>query len=647
MVHNTQDESYVPASQQVPSSSGDPFLDPSSHPSEPQTSFASYIPGASTLGHLTNGRILNSILDEYDDNEVEQIEHFKYKQVLDRKLNVRSIIGLSFSIMGVPFGMSSTLWITLVDGGNVTMLYGWLIVTFFSLCVILSLSEIISKYPTSGGVYHFSALLSNPKYSLVSSWFTGWFLLIGSWTYIVSIMFSGSQFILSIWGLRNIDLYKEDIIFVLVIYYAILAFSGFINYKFPLYLDAINRACIYWSLGTILLIDFLLIIFAKRTNSIKEILTNFDNTRSGWPDALAFIVGLAGSAYTMNGYGMILSMTDEVKNPERNMPKGMISSILITSFNGLIYILPILTILPKMKLLLDDTPEVMPIDLIFKFSFESYVISFLLVLLLVGTVLFQSIGSITTASRTTYAFARDGGLPYKEMWTRVDSVEKDTVPKNAIFLSMGIGAILPCVAVISESAFNSFMGSCVMTLTLSNGLPILCLLLNKRKKVKGGAFRLKRVGYICNTLSLFWVCLLCMIMSLPPVIKGLSWKNMNYASLVTIGFLTFATIGFKVWGQKTFEGPQIDSDYFELHNLEARGRQAVETGEDNFVIGDDEDDTNEHSFTSNGQQIHYEAPKPVLPTYASTMAGNTKLAHDDSFINSDETEVIFDASKEV
>lgn len=483
MNHTTQDELYSQIDERIPSSSsGDPFLNAPSHPSVPQNSLTSYIPGVSTLGHLTHG--LNSILDEYDDNEVEQIEHFKYKQVLERKLSVRSIIGLSFSIMGVPFGMSSTLWITLVDGGNVTMLYGWLIVTFFSLCVILSLSEIISKYPTSGGVYHFSALLSAPKYSLISSWFTGWFLLIGSWTYIVSIMFSGSQFILSIWGLRNIDLYKEDVIFVLIIFYGILAFSGFVNYKFPLYLDAINKACIFWSLGTILLIDLLLIIFAKRTNSIKEILTNFDNSRSGWPDPLAFIVGLAGSAYTMNGYGMILSMTDEVKNPERNMPKGMISSILITSFNGLIFILPILTILPKMTLLLDETPEVMPIDLIFKFSFESYIISFLLVLLLVGTVLFQSIGSITTASRATYAFARDGGLPYKEMWTRIDSVEKDTVPKNAIFLSMGIAAILPSIAVISESAFNSFMGSCVMTLTLSNGLPILCLLLNKRKKLK-------------------------------------------------------------------------------------------------------------------------------------------------------------------
>lgn len=442
----------------------------------------------------------------------------------------------------------------------------------------------------------------------------------------MSIMFSGAQFILSIFGLKN-SYYKEDILLVLLVYFCLLIFCGFINYKFQHYLDRINRACILWSLGTILIIDFLLIFFAKRTHSIKDILTTFDNSRSGWPDGLAFIVGLLGSAYTMNGYGMIFSMTDEVKNPERNMPKGAISSILITFFNGLIFILPLLTILPEMKLLLDDTPEIMPIDLIFKFSIESYVISFLLVLLLVGTVLFQGIGSITTASRTAYAFARDGGLPYKEKWTTVDATEEDIVPKNAIFLSMGIATVLPCIAVISESAFNSFMGACVMTLTISNGIPIVCLMVDKRRKVKGGAFRLGPLGWVFNTLSCFWVILLSLAMSMPPVLKGLKWYNMNYASFVTVGFLGFATLGYKWWGQRSFEGPQVDSDYFELHNMEARR-------DESFLIDEEE----EMTFESNGKKVSFDAPRPISPSYASMMTGSTKRDEDS------EREVLFDSN---
>ena len=124
--------------------------------------------GDSDGGDGGNGN--NNILDT-----IEQVEHFKYKQDLERKLTVTSVIGLGFSLMGVPFGLSSTLWISLMDGANVTILYGWLIVGGFSLCVILSLSEIISKYPTAGGVYHFSSVLSDEKYSNILSWFTGWF----------------------------------------------------------------------------------------------------------------------------------------------------------------------------------------------------------------------------------------------------------------------------------------------------------------------------------------------------------------------------------------------------------------------------------------------------------------------------------------
>lgn len=554
----------------------------------PPASYLSYIP--TSVQSSAPARFLRNLIID-DDDEVEHIEHFKYQQVLGRKLTVRSIIGLGFSIMGVPFGMSLTLWITLVDGGNVTMLYGWLVVTIFSIFVMLSLSEIISKYPTSGGVYHFSALLSNDKYSLISAWFTGWLLLIGSWTYIVSILFSGSQFILAIFGLKD-SFYKENIFLVLAVYFGLLMICGFINFKFSKYLEIINRACIMWSLGTILIIDILLIFYAERTHSIKEILSSFDNTRSGWPDPLAFFVGLSGSAYTMNGYGMLLSMTDEVKNPEKNMPKGLVSSILITFINGLIFILPLLTILPEMTLLLDETPEIMPIDLIFKFAIKSYVISFLLILLLVGTVIFQGIGSITTASRATYAFARDGGLPYKDMWTTVDAIDEDTVPKNAIFLSMGVSAILPVIAIISESAFNSFMGACVITLTLSNGVPIMCLMFNKRRKVKGGAFRLGKLGWIINGLACFWVVLATLALALPPVIKGLSWHSMNYASLVTVGFLLFATVCFKWYGDRNFEGPKIDSDYFELHNAHALGLTQLQQG---GLDQDDEGDDTKHS----------------------------------------------------
>lgn len=532
---------------------------------------------------LAPAALLNQMFHDADDDEIEHVEHFKYKQDLDRKLTVSSIVGLGFTLMGVPFGLSSTLWILLIDGGNVTMLYGWLLVGFFSVCVVLSLCEIIAKFPTAGGVYHFSAILSNSKYSLISSWFTGWFLLIGNWTYAVSIMFLGSQFILSIFGLKDVY-YKEDIMFVLGVYFILLTFVGFINFKFSRHLERINKACIVWSVASVFLIGTFLIIFAKRTNSIGHILTDFDNSRSGWPDPLAFMVGLQSSSFTLTGYGMLFSMTDEVKTPERNMPKGAISAIVMSVLQGLFFILAILVILPELSILLDDNPEIMPIDLVFKTATQSYIVSFLLILLLVGTVLFQAIGALTTASRNTYAFARDGGLPFKNVWVEVGSVEDAILPKNALFLSMGVCAVFSLLALLSQSAFNAFMGASVVSLALANGIPIFCLMLNKRKKIKGSAFRLRYCGWIINGISVFWVFISFFILCMPPVIKNMTWQTMNYASVVLVVLVIFVAVGYKTWGANVFTGPPIDTDYLELHNLEASTRVDTMGA---FVVEDD------------------------------------------------------------
>lgn len=554
-----------------------------------------YESGIQLIRDSAPAHLVNHLLHP-DDNEEEHVEHFMYKQQLERKLTVLSIVGLGFTLVGVPFGLSSTLWISLVDGGNVTMLYGWLVVGFFSICVVLSLSEIISKYPTSGGVYHFSAILSNEKYSSVSSWFTGWFLLIGNWLYAVSIMFSGSQFILSIFGLKDVY-YKEDTLLVLAVYFVILTLVGFVNFKFSGYLDHINKLCILWSIGTVLLIDIILLVFSKKTNSAAHTFTNFDNSRSGWPDPIAFMVGLQSSSFTLTGYGMLFSMTDEVKNPERNMPRGAVSAICMAVFQGLIFIIPILVILPALTVILDDTPEIMPIDLIFKSTTESYLVSFLLILLLVGTVGFQAIGSVTTASRSTYAFARDGGLPFKELWTQVDSVEDAIVPKNALFLSMGVCAAFSFLALISQSAFNAFMGASVVSLALANGIPILCLMLNKRRKIKGAAFRLGTLGWVVNGISVFWVFLSFFILCMPPVIKNLTWSNMNYAFAVLSCLASMAAVGYKTWGKKVFTGPLLDEDHFELLTMRKDPENLS-----NFAVGDEEEDAQ-----GKDEQVSYEA----------------------------------------
>jgi amino acid permease len=65
-----------------------------------------------------------------------------YKSELPRHLSMISILGMSFAIMAVPFGLSTTMYITLTDGQAVTILYGWIFVSIISLSIAASLAEI-------------------------------------------------------------------------------------------------------------------------------------------------------------------------------------------------------------------------------------------------------------------------------------------------------------------------------------------------------------------------------------------------------------------------------------------------------------------------------------------------------------------------
>lgn len=495
----------------------------------------------------------------YDDDNAEEVRHFHYKQELHHKFTVSSIIGLGFSLMNVPFGVASTLSIGLVCGSNVTILWGWVIFGLFSIMISLSLSEIVSKYPTSGGVYHFSSILASEKYSLVTSWFDGWYLIIGNLLMFVSYSFGGAQFILSMFGLLQSS-YKKDGLFIMLVFVGIVVISAIVNLKFQHYIDKINEFCIYWTFYTVLFADILILLFSSEFHNFKYIFTHFDASRSGWPDVIAFLIGgIQFSSMTFNGYGAIVSLSEEVKSPEKAIPKGLIYSILASTITGLIYIIPLLSVLPELSKLLDDNPDIFPIDIVLQLSTRSFLVTFMISLMIVGAVFFASIGSLTTVSRTIFSFSRDHGLPYNSLWQQLDTTnEKETVPKNALLLAVVTSVILGSFSLISTSAFNAFLGCSVMAMNIAIGIPILCLIINKRKKVRGATFKLRKFGYVVNICSCFIIILTCIILCFPPSLD-INIQSMNYSVAAFAIFSIAIGFGYTFWGRYNFVGPLLDA----------------------------------------------------------------------------------------
>src|SRR6478752_2061930 len=61
------------------------------------------------------------------------------------------------------------------NGGPIAISWGWPIISAFILIIGFCMSEILSAFPTAGGIYYWSLRLGGPAWG----WFTGWFNLVG------------------------------------------------------------------------------------------------------------------------------------------------------------------------------------------------------------------------------------------------------------------------------------------------------------------------------------------------------------------------------------------------------------------------------------------------------------------------------------
>jgi len=80
-----------------------------------------------------------------------------YKQEFRREFSPLEVFGIAFSIIGLLPSIASVLVYALPNGGPVAMVWGWVVASLGILFVGISMAELASAAPTSGGVTDFSA----------------------------------------------------------------------------------------------------------------------------------------------------------------------------------------------------------------------------------------------------------------------------------------------------------------------------------------------------------------------------------------------------------------------------------------------------------------------------------------------------------
>ncbi|PSR87766.1 Amino-acid permease [Actinidia chinensis var. chinensis] len=502
------------------------------------------------------------------DTGLARLNELGYKQELKRDLSVVSNFAFSFSIISVLTGITTLYNTGLNYGGPVVLVYGWLIAGTFTMFVGLSMAEICSSYPTSGGLYYWSAKLAGPSWAPFASWLTGWFNVVGQWAVTTSVDFSLAQLIqviiLLITGGKNGGGYDASKYVVIALHGGILLLHAIINSLPISWLSLFGQLAAAWNLVGVFVLMILIPTVAKEKASAKFVFTHFnaDNDDGISSKVYIFVLGLLMSQYTITGYDASAHMTEETKSADKNGPRGIISAIGISILVGWGYLLGITFAVTDIPSLLSKNNDAggYAIAEVFYQAFKSRYGSGVGGIICLGVVavaiFFCGMSSITSNSRMAYAFSRDGAMPLSSVWHKVNNQE---VPVNAVWLSAVIAFCMALTSLGSVVAFQAMVSIATIGLYIAYAIPIFFRVTLAHKSFIPGPFNLGRYGILVGWTSVLWVATISVLFSL-PVSYPITDQTLNYTPVAVGGLLILIVSSWVFSARHWFKGPITNID---------------------------------------------------------------------------------------
>ncbi|EPS41465.1 hypothetical protein H072_4615 [Dactylellina haptotyla CBS 200.50] len=488
------------------------------------------------------------------------LEALGFQPELTRNRSTWQVAFMSFVLASIPYGLATTLYYPIIGGGPVTIIWGWLGVSLIILCVAISLGEITSVYPTAGGVYYQTFMLSPAWCRRVAAWICGWAYVAGNITITLAVNFGTTLFFVACVNVfesePGVGVFQAEKYQVFLIFLAITFLTNAISSLGNRWLPILDTFAIFWTFaGLISLVVCVLAIAKNGRHDAKFVFTEFA-PQSGWVDGWSFMIGLLHAGYATSSTGMIISMCEEVRQPSTQVPKAMVGTIVLNTICGLIFLIPLVFVIPDLSMLAAlASGQPLPTIVLSAIGSPGGTIGLLIPLMVLA--ILCGVGCTTASSRATWAFARDGAIPGSQWWKVVNT--KLDVPLNAMMLCMVVEILLALIYFGSTAAFNAFSGAGVIFLTVSYAVPIAVNLFGGRKHLAAGVYDFGIFGVACNVIALAWSLLAVPLFCMPSFIPT-TLEYMNYASVVFVGFTIISATWYLVWGRKHYQGPPTHED---------------------------------------------------------------------------------------
>ncbi len=465
--------------------------------------------------------------DEIDKSELSK---FGYAQELFRAMGGFSSFALSFSVISVVTGIITTYKDALSAGGPAGLGLGWPLVCVGTIAVAASLSELSSAFPTAGALYHWSSLLGGKG----MGWMTAAVNLTGQVAIVAAIDFGLADQLVGTLGL--------DASYTFRIYAGVLLSHAVVNLFWVRLVAMLNDFSATVHIVGVAILVVLLLAFAKRHDASYLMQTGF-TTREDHHYGMGFLNSLLLGMFTFTGYDASAHLAEETRDAARKSPIGIMSSVIVSAVVGYALLCGLTLGIDDLAATATDKHAALKI---MRDSLGPNAGRWSMALALFA-MWFCGLSSVTSASRTLYAFARDRGAPH--VLAHVSPTFKTPTYAVCMFFVAPL-LLVALTSRLSDDVFPAVASMSAMALYASYGMPIFLGLLARLsgRWSKQGPFTLGRAGAVVSVISVLWCVFVNVVCGLPP--NALAAKLL-VSALVILVVLYLAVV------RKGFTGPKV------------------------------------------------------------------------------------------
>lgn len=505
------------------------------------------------------------------DADERRLAELGYKQELSRTWSGFSNFAISFSIISILAGCFTSFFIGWNNGGPAAIAIGWPIVTVFILVIGFCMSELVSAFPTSGGIYWWASKLGGVK----AGYYTGWLNLIGLLAIVASVAYGCATFFDYAFGAfsetwqANYSLKRVFVMFVII-----LIVISLLNIFSSHLLAILNNISVWWHVAGAAVVVAILWIVPPSHQSVKDVFTTSVNNTGffdGKTTGLGYIfvvlpLSIILTQYTITGYDASAHLSEETHSAADSAAKGIWRSIFYSGIFGWILLLSFLFAVQSVD---DVTAGGGGVAVIFFQALSSKWAGTVLLIAAVGQ-LFCATACMTSTTRMLYAFSRDGAVPLARWWSKLST---NRVPVNGVILTAVVAVALTWPALIEVDingapvpvAFNAIVTIGVFGLYAAFAIPIYLRWRAGSSFVPGGWTLGSKYKWMClvAVAEIVIALVVALLPGSPGAVPGdplFAWKYVNYTPIVVGGTLLALWIGWHVSAKKWFTGPKMTID---------------------------------------------------------------------------------------